>query len=144
MALLLCPPAVAQHRANSSSQFLAQAVDRGGVGTGAWELLRQPMNLPNLPMYTGKAHFIKGLMYPNKPGGAAIELHYVVTEDPQSVMSWYSGALDSYQWKSKKAHNECLIRATRGDNGVVVKVTPTRKKGYRSELQISYKLNSSQ
>ncbi|MBX9692168.1 MAG: hypothetical protein K2Z81_07280 [Cyanobacteria bacterium] len=149
LVLTVCPPVSAQGKDDSmrdirsaNANYLSSAVERGGVGTGAWQLLRQPMNLPNLPAYSGKAQFVKGLMYPNKPGGPAINLQYNVSEDPGTVISWYSDALDSYQWHSKKNQNQTLIRATRGDNGVVVRVTPSNKKGFRSELQISYKLSS--
>lgn len=122
---------------------LAQRAESGGTGTGAWQLIRQPMALPDLPSYTGQAKFVDGLMYPNKPGGAAITLHFLTREEPDTVLEWYSSALSSYQWKmGKSSGKDRSVQGTKGKNGVVVRVSPANQKGFHANLRISYKLSS--
>lgn len=118
----------------------AQAAERGGTGTGTWYLVKTPMQLPDLPKYSGKALFSKGLMYPNKPGGSAINLMYKVKEPPSSVLQWYKDTLKAYSWKVVKTKNSNAVRATHGKNGVVVNVSDSKTPGYQTELKISYKL----
>ena len=119
---------------------LAQRAMKGGTGDAAWVLVKQPMNLPDLPKYSGKAFFEGGLMYPNKPGGSAISLRYKVKEAPDTVLEWYRDTLKSNQWQVMQTKNQASVRAVRGKNGVVVNVTPSKAPGYQSNLKISYKL----
>ena len=95
------PAAQAQMQViNGKRRYLAQRAESGGTGEGAWQLLKQPMDLPDLPRYTGAGtQFVEGLMYPNKPGGAAITMIYHAKEVPDVVRDWYGDALASYQWK---------------------------------------------
>jgi hypothetical protein len=122
--------------------LLAQRSEAGGTGEGAWQLIHRPMDLPNLPQYTGTgATFVEGLMYPNKPGGAAISLTYQAKEAPDVVMSWYEEALVNYHWKVSKAKSEKgAVMAVNGDNGVTINVKPAKSKVYRTDLKITFKL----
>ncbi len=122
--------------------MLAQRSESGGSGEAAWQLIHRPMDLPNLPQYTGTgATFVEGLMYPNKPGGAHISLTYRAKEAPDVVMSWYEDALTNYHWKISKNKNEKgAVVATNGDNGVTVNVKPAGQKGYKTDLRITFKL----
>ena len=135
--------ALAQGTAKGNRLLLAQRAERGGSGEAAWQLLKQPMSLPDLPMYTGRSKFKDGLMYPNKPGGPAITLRYLAVEEPAVVLDWYDQALKNYQWKiDKHPLSSSSISAKRGSNGVVVRVTESKQGKFKSFLQISYKLNS--
>ncbi len=123
--------------------MLAQRSEYGGSGEAAWQLMKQPLDLPNLPQYTGAgAVFVEGLMYPNKPGGAAFSMTFRAKEAPDVVLDWYQEALANYKWKitpTKKGSN--TIDALNGSNGVTVKVTPTKAKGFRTDYKISFKLS---
>ena len=118
----------------------AQRAESGGTGTAAWKLAKKPMNLPDLPSYSGKATFTNGLMYPNKPGGPAINLMYKAKEPPEQVMSWYQDTLKGNSWSVVPTKNPNSLRANKGKNGVVVNVSPSKTPGYSTELKISYKL----
>jgi len=161
MAMLLNSPVVAPAHAQSPAQLeqqkrqklaaeaakrkwlLAQRAESGGTGEGAWQLLKQPMDLPDVPRYSGAgAQFIEGLMYPNKPGGAAISLTYRVKEAPDAVLGWYQDALANYQWKMGQSKDPNMLKGSHGRNGVTVTVTPTKQKGFRTDLRISYKISN--
>ncbi|MBZ0187147.1 MAG: hypothetical protein K8F91_12945 [Candidatus Obscuribacterales bacterium] len=136
--LLIASPAAL---ADDKPILIAQRAERGGVGAGAWQILRKPMELPDLPAYTGQSQFISGLMYPNKPGGAAISMRYMAKEDAGTVSQWYADTLKANSWKTAKATNDSSIRAQKGGNGVTIRVTPAKKSGFKSEMKISYKLS---
>lgn len=122
--------------------LLAQRAESGGTGEGAWQLIHRPMDLPNLPPYTGTgATFVEGLMYPNKPGGAAISLTYRAKETPDVVMAWYEEALTNYHWKMGKTKaDNGAVTAVNGDNGVSILTQPSKAKGYKSDIKITFKL----
>ncbi|MCA9800900.1 MAG: hypothetical protein KC777_02885 [Cyanobacteria bacterium HKST-UBA02] len=112
--------------------------DHGGVGDGAWQLLKKPMDLPDLPKYGGQTQFVGGLMYPNKPGGPAITMRYLTTDAPAVVSQWYEDSLKANTWSTTSIKD--TIKGQKGHNGVMVRVSPSTQKGYKSEIKISYKL----
>ncbi|HMO23315.1 MAG TPA: hypothetical protein PKD05_14435 [Candidatus Melainabacteria bacterium] len=128
------------HASEKRGILIAQRAERGGTGTAAWQLVKQPMELPDLPQYSGKATFTHGLMYPNKPGGPAINLMFKVKDHPDAVMQWYRDTLKANSWKVIPDKNQNAVRATKGKNGVVVNVGASKAPGYFTELKISYKL----
>lgn len=138
----LTPAQKAELVARKKKWLLAQRTESGGTGEGAWRLIKKPMDLPNLPQYTGAgATFVEGLMYPNKPGGAAISLTYRAKEAPDVVMSWYEEALANYHWKIQKIKAEnANLTAFNGDNGVTVAVRPAKLKAFRTDIKITFKL----
>ncbi|MBX3072946.1 hypothetical protein KF913_03455 [Candidatus Obscuribacterales bacterium] len=145
-------PAQAQAKAREDAKayrerqrwMLAQRAESGGTGEAAWRLLKQPMDLPDLPRYTGAGTlFTEGLLYPNKPGGAAVTMTYRAKEAPDVVLGWYEDALKSYQWKVKTTGSGALstITGQHGSNNVTVNVSPCKDKTYRTDLRISFKLS---
>lgn len=121
--------------------LIAQRAESGGTGEGAWRLLHQPMDLPDLPKYTGQAQFVQGLMYPNKAGGAAITMSYRAKETPDVVLGWYSDALANYHWKIAPSKSTTMIKAVNGKNGITVNVGPGKAiGGYKTAINISFKL----
>jgi hypothetical protein len=123
--------------------LLAQRAESGGTGEASWRLLKAPMDLPDVPRYTGAGtEFSEGLLYPNKPGGAAVSMTYRAKEAPDVVLSWYEDALKNYQWKTKTKGTgaNAVISGMHGNNGITVTVSPTKARGFRTDLRISYKL----
>ncbi len=140
--------AIAQEQARAAQLrqrwLLAQRAESGGSGEAAWRLLKQPMDLPDLPRYSGTGTlFTEGLLYPNKPGGAAVTMTYRAKEAPDVVLGWYEDALKSYQWKVKTTGSGALATVTgqHGSNNVTVNVSPCKDKAYRTDLRISFKLS---
>lgn len=125
--------------------MLAQRAESGGTGEATWRLLKQPMDLPDVPRYTGAGtEFAEGLMYPNKPGGAAVSMTYRIKETPDVVIHWYEDALKNYQWKTKTSGNgaHSIVTGQHGGNNITVTVTPAKSRGFRTECRISYKLSN--
>ncbi|MBX9666820.1 MAG: hypothetical protein K2X93_04340 [Candidatus Obscuribacterales bacterium] len=131
---------------NQNQRYIAQRAESGGTGEGAWQILRRPMDLPDLPKYTGQQpEFVEGLIYPNKTGGAAISMNYRAKETPEVVLQWYVDALKNFQWKLDPMPRDehTAVRATHGKNGISVNVSPANKtKGFRTDIRISFKLSS--
>lgn len=124
-----------------SQAAFAQRAEKGGTGTAAWQLIKQPMTLPDLPSYSGQATFLHGLMYPNKPGGPAINMMFKTKEAPGTVLGWYKDTLKGYNWTIKPDKNDNAVRATKGKNGVIINVGASKTPGFLGELKISYKLS---
>jgi len=118
--------------------LIAQRADHGGVGDGAWQLLKKPMDLPDLPKYGGQTQFVGGLMYPNKAGGPAITMRYLSKDAADVVSQWYEDSLKANSWTTSSVKDS--IKGQKGHNGVVVRVSSTKQKGFKSEIKISYKL----
>ncbi|MCW5823034.1 MAG: hypothetical protein KIT34_09545 [Cyanobacteria bacterium TGS_CYA1] len=121
----------------------AQHADSGGKGEGFWQLLKAPMNVPEVPNYTGQTTFVGGLMYPNKKGGPTVSMHYRVRETPDQVIEWYEEALKAYKWVGRKApvtNKGRSYEAFKGNSSVTISASDCAVKGFRTDLRMSCKI----
>lgn len=120
-------------------QFRPPSADR----EYACESLSQPVELPGIPMFTGKAKFLSGLRYPNDHTGYRIGLTYAATEDEGQVMDWYRTALSTYSWKLLDiAQDGKTLTAVKDGNTFTLRMSPNRYPGYRTTMVLSFKAAS--
>lgn len=102
-----------------------------------FQVLKEPVGLPNLPNYTGQAKFISGLSYPKVKDGATIGLRFAVREEPALVLNWYKEAFRGYQWAYVPTDNG--LTATKDGNSCTITLSKPSLVGYKADLEIGYK-----
>ncbi len=102
------------------------------------QTIKEYVDFPNVPRYTGKFLFLSGFRYPQIRGGEHIGYTLGVNEDSGSVLDWYKTSLGMYAWKVKNTTSTNTVQAVKDGNTIVVTVQPKRALGYRTELIISY------
>lgn len=99
--------------------------------------LKAYQSLPDVPNFSGQAVFNRGLIS-HTNGCPTITYNFEAREDQQSVLRWYQEALKNYKWTSQGANNCMLVSGEKKGNLVQVKVVPSAKRGYGSQVTISY------
>lgn len=66
--------------------------------------LREQVELPALPRYTGRQQFVSGEIYPNIKGGPSYIMHFAAQEPAVTVRDWYLAALPAQGWKIFKSN----------------------------------------
>jgi hypothetical protein len=65
------------------------------------DILKEKVSLPNLPEYTGKAKFLRGLIYnhiKNEKQGPAYVMNFNAKETQAQVHEWWLNSLRQYRW----------------------------------------------
>ncbi len=128
---------------NPGLQVSAQHADSGGTGQGFWQLLKQPITLPDIPQYSGQAQFVSGLMYPNKIGGPTVSMQFRAREAPDTVLEWYQEALKAYKWVGRKApatNRGRSYEAFKGKSTITISVNDCNFQGFRTNFKLSCKV----
>jgi hypothetical protein len=107
----------------------------------ATQKLLQPVEIPNLPAYSGRAKFIEGLRYPNDTSGQRLGMTYAVPEDADQVLDWYRTALKNYSWNVLNfSPGAKSITAVKDGNTFTLQINEGAKQpGYRTVMVLSYK-----
>jgi hypothetical protein len=105
-------------------------------------LLKTPVELPDVPVYTGRATFVSGTQYPDDPAAKRTGLIYLVHEEEGEVLQWYQNSLTAYQWKVNKFRPEThQVVATRGNATCTVEARPYKGPGFRTEVRLGYRVS---
>jgi len=108
---------------------------------GRCVVLSSPMELPEVPKYTGRATFVSGLQYPDNPHGPVVLLTYRVHEEAAEVLQWYSDSLKAYSWRVQDPKPEThQVLASKGRTECTILASSCRAPGFRTEVQITYKV----
>jgi hypothetical protein len=107
----------------------------------ASENLTQPVDIPGVPIFTGKSKFLSGLRYPNDRSGYRIGLTYAVAEDETQVLDWYKSSLATYSWKllPDMTQDGKTLTAVKDGNTFTVRISPNHIPGYRTVMVLSFK-----
>ncbi|MBX9951387.1 MAG: hypothetical protein K2Y39_19620 [Candidatus Obscuribacterales bacterium] len=62
------------------------------------ERLREKVDLPDLPAYTGKAKFVSGSVEQSSKGGPRYAMVFEAQEPEGQVLDWYEGVFRMYKW----------------------------------------------
>jgi hypothetical protein len=60
--------------------------------------LRDKVDLPDLPMYTGKAKFVSGTVEQGAKGGPRYSMVFEAEEPQSQVIDWYDNVFRMYKW----------------------------------------------
>ncbi len=64
------------------------------------EQLRDKVDLPDLPAYTGKAKFVMGNVEQSAKGGPRYSMVFEAEEPQSQVIEWYDNVFRMYKWKN--------------------------------------------
>lgn len=116
---------------------------KGGLQTTppndwAIEPLKDKVDLPNLPNFTGHAKFIMGTVHPSDKGPSYV-MHFATKEDHKLVLDWYKNTLNMYGWKITFADGQVVTAQLKNANcAVSVNDCTGRRDGNNSEIEIDY------
>jgi hypothetical protein len=129
----LCSPVVLGQ--NNNQQRPGPAI-WGKAPTQPEVRLREPMELADLPKFSGHAVFLGGHLRTTGNGDAVL-MSFKVKESPDQVRDWYSNVLHMGQWKVM-TDKEDIISARKNDNTCTVSVSSAKNREYPTALSISY------
>jgi hypothetical protein len=103
--------------------------------------LTEPIQIPNVPPYSGRVKFIEGLRYPNDSSGERVGLTYAAAEDSEQVLDWYRTALKNYKWNVLNfSPSAKSITAVKDGSTFTLQINPAATQpGYRTVMVLSYK-----
>ena len=105
--------------------------------------MRVPIDLPNLPLYSGKSTFISGITFPRVKGGATINMRFATTDESQTVLNFYRSIFSQLPWTLDRAATVGTTIAALDSQGHIGEVTVLQsyKKGkqWHTEFIVLYK-----
>ena len=108
---------------------------------GRYIALSSPIELPDVPQYTGRLTFVSGLRYPDDPHGSTVLLTYRMHEEMAEVLQWYAESLKSYAWKVQDLKPDThQVLALKGRTACTILASACRAPGFRTEITITYKV----
>ena len=106
-------------------------------------ILRKPVELPNLPMYTGKCHFLGGQSELHAKGGPRYRMCFQSEDSQSDILSWYANTFVLYRWKIEQRTSSTIASYYKnGDYCVVQTSKATIKSGKdKCTLTIQFAVN---
>jgi hypothetical protein len=102
--------------------------------------LKEALDLPQLPAYSGKSKFINGSVQPTEKGWIAYKMSYLTKENPDQVRDWYHNTFSMYQWKILHAKEQTITANHRDGHICTIVVNNSNRKGYKTELGVYYSM----
>lgn len=106
--------------------------------------LPRPINLPNLPGYTGTQYYINGLVYPNAKDGPGYMMVFNCENTKVQIKDWWQNALKMHKWNvSYSDSNTIKARDQDGSTCIItmqgpITTTKDKSKNVRAAYQIYY------
>lgn len=107
-------------------------------------VLARPINLPNLPGYTGTQYYINGLVYPNAKDGPGYMMVFNCENTKVQVKDWWQNALKMHKWDVTFSDSNIIkARDKDGSTCIVTMQGPIttskdKSKNVRAAYQIYY------
>ena len=70
--------------------------------------LRDKVDLPDLPAFTGKAKFVTGTIEQSSKGGPRYQMTFEAEEPQAQVIDWYDNVFRMYKWKDIKRSSSAV------------------------------------
>ncbi len=102
------------------------------------QALAKPMEIPNLPKYTGSLIYQSGLSYPNAINSGNCQMRYISKDSASIVYNWYKTALGSGNWQIKASRHNMIKAQDQNANICIVTVNPINKFTPGSQINIFY------
>jgi hypothetical protein len=101
----------------------------------------QPVQFPDVPQYTGKFSYVGSTLYPSQGGaGKLVNATYLVQEEPDTVLQWYSEVLKNFQWLMGDTKGQSKsIYGSKGKTTCSVSASPYKGPFFRTQVTISYR-----
>lgn len=105
------------------------------------ERLKDKVDLPDLPAYTGRAKFKGGFIEAAAKGGPRYEMTFEAQEPRSQVIDWYANVLRMYNWKTLNRSEGSIVGQHK--NGHLCTVTAhryVRKTGETCEFSVLFQV----
>jgi hypothetical protein len=116
-------------------------MDKPPPGMPAENLLRQKVDLPNLPDYPGSSRFVTGSTT-TSPYGQGFSEVFNSRDTPERIIEWYKGTLRQGGWKTN-SENPMGIYCGKDGSSCEVTVQKLYTKEGGSRIRIGYFLKTS-
>jgi len=137
-AFICCSPA-ADAQGIAQEQFSRQRkIDKEEYSTQG---LKAPVDLPNVPTYTGRTVFAGGCVVPRARSGCCYIQHFSAREKAQEIIAWYQAALAQNNWKIEPGMQSERSTAATDAKGNICQIfaMPTaNEKGYLTDFVVQY------
>ena len=134
IVVLVALPSYCQPQAGSGNSW--------GLGKNKNDQNIQPLqeqpDLPNLPSYSGKSKFLRGVVQPNDQGWIVYQMSCLAREEPAKVKEWYQRALNTNQWDITRLQGQVITAGHKNGNMCTIMIAPTRQATYRTRFNIYY------
>ena len=106
--------------------------------------LKKPVDLPNLPTYTGHSQFTNGIVQEHELGTTWTQ-YFAVKEETKDVVDWYSQVLGMQQWQiqaqnsTQDGSRQMMAKSKDGNTCTLnIRRNIPATKGNRTTLVIGY------
>lgn len=103
-------------------------------------ILKEPIDLPDLPKFTGKYHFESGKIRQTAVGQGSL-MEFTVQDETEKVFDWYKTVLQMNQWKITNNSPE-ILTATKDKSHCTIGVYRSHDKRWATRLIINYFIGS--
>jgi hypothetical protein len=109
------------------------------------EHLKDIADTPGVPKYTGKYHFVEGVVFPAAISGPSFTMKFDAQEKPEKVLAWYKDVFDSGKWEIEKVTTDekKRIGATKDKNICRVLVEKNPNPYFPTRVILTYRLYKS-
>lgn len=101
------------------------------------EPLKDKVDLPNLPSFTGHAKFVTGSIHPSDKGSSYVQV-FVAKEDRKLVFDWYKNTLSMYKWKITFADGQFITAELKNARCAVAVNGSDGRNGSTCQFEIDY------
>lgn len=143
-ALMLLPVLCPQisFSQNTPAGYRKQAYPLNAEEGHKVDALKEKVDLPDLPAYSGKSKFVGGYVEAGAKGGTRYDMTFEAEESESQILDWYDNVFRMYKWKkidraqtSVSASHKEGHYATVSTNSVLLKDGKTR-----CRISLHYKL----
>ncbi len=101
--------------------------------------LKEPVDLPDLPMFNGETKFIGGYQTPMHNGISTCQMNFSAKAEPQAVKDFYKSALESKPWKLLYAGGSSITARHTDGHMCTINVNQAKLPNIRSRYYIAYR-----
>ncbi len=106
------------------------------------DMLKDKVDLPDLPAYTGKARFVTGSVENSSKGGPKYSFCFEADEKKDQILEWYENVFRMYKWpKVTKTESSIEAKHKDGHYATVMTSTLVGKDGkHRTSFTVHYSM----
>jgi len=106
------------------------------------DVLKNTIDLPDLPSYSGKSKFVRGYVEAGAKGETRYDMTLEAEESDSQILDWYSNVFRMYKWNQIDRKETSVSALHKDGHYATISTNPTRTKDGKARCFISlhYKL----
>ncbi len=127
---------------NTPSSYSKRSYPLAPVENHQIEVLKDKVDLPDLPAYSGKSKFVRGYVEAAAKGGTRYDLTFEAEESQSQILDWYDNVFRMYKWTQIERRDSSVSALHKEGHYAVISTNPIRTKEGKAKCYISlhYKL----